>query len=47
MNKQAFEAIMEAVCGICHFPYVETDQEDLDDRCAACPIEQLLKEVGG
>ena len=47
MNEQTFECVMEAVCSICHFPYVEMGQEALDDRCAACPIERLLKEVGG
>lgn len=47
MDDKAIETIMEAVCGICHFPYVATDQEVLDGHCAACPIEQLLKEVGG
>ena len=47
MNEQAFEAIMEAVCDRCHWPYVETDQDALDKRCAVCPVERLLKEVGG
>lgn len=47
MGTEIIEAIMEAVCGICHFPYAETDQESLDDRCTACPVERLLKEVGG
>lgn len=47
MGTEIIESIMEAVCSICHFPYVETDQEALDERCAACPVERVLKEVGG
>lgn len=47
MTEQEFEAIMEVVCDVCHWTYVVTDQEALDKRCAACPIEWLLKEVGG
>lgn len=47
MTEQEFEAIMEAVCSLCHYPYVETNQEALDVRCDACPVERLLKEVGG
>lgn len=47
MTEQTFESIMETVCSICHHPYVETEQDALDDRCAACPVERLLKEVGG
>lgn len=47
MGTEIIETIMEAVCDVCHWPYVATDQEALDKRCAACPIERLLKEVGG
>ena len=47
MDDKAIEIVMEAVCSLCHHPYVETEQEALDDRCAACPVERLLKEVGG
>ena len=47
MDTEVIETIMDAVCGLCHWPYIETDQEVLDERCAACPVERLLKEVGG
>lgn len=38
---------MEAVCGLCHWPYVEEDQEALDERCERCPVERMLREGGG
>lgn len=47
MDDRAIETIMEAVCGICHFPYAEMDQEALDAVCENCPAERILKEVGG
>lgn len=45
MTEQTFESIMETVCSICHRPYVETDQEELDAVCADCPVEKKLREV--
>lgn len=45
MNNQTIETIMEAVCEICHHPYVVTDQDELDALCSNCPVERLLKEV--
>lgn len=36
------EKIMTKVCEICHWPYVETDQEALDARCEGCPVEQAV-----
>lgn len=45
MNEQAFEAIMEAVCGLCHWPYVLTDQEALDAVCENCPAEKKIRAV--
>lgn len=39
------EQIMEQICELCHWPYVETDQESMDDRCAACPIEAQLRRL--
>ena len=44
MNEEKIEAIMEEVCGLCHWPFVE-DQEALDARCERCPVERILKEV--
>lgn len=43
MNER-FEAIMELVCEVCHWPYVVTDQEKLDTLCDNCPVERMLKE---
>ena len=39
------ERIMEQVCELCHWPYIETDQEEMDARCAACPIEAQLRQL--
>ena len=41
------EQIMEQICELCPWPYVETDQERMDDRCAACPIEEHLRRLAG
>lgn len=43
MNEQAFEAIMEAVCDVCHRPYVETDQDAMDTICENCPAEKKIR----
>ena len=43
MDEKTFETIMTAVCGTCHWPYVETDQEALDDRCMNCPVENVIR----
>lgn len=40
------EQIMEQVCDRCHWPYVES-QEDLEERCEACPIYDALKRLAG
>lgn len=38
------EQIMEQICELCHWPYVETDQETMDERCDACTVmAQLLR----
>lgn len=36
------EKAQEAVCGICHYPYIETDREAMMDRCDCCPVMQAL-----
>ena len=41
--EQAKEAIMCAVCELCHHPYVLEDQEDLDDMCLNCPVEKVVE----
>ena len=44
MSEQAFEAIMEAVCDVCHCCYV-LDQETLDATCENCPAEKKIRAV--
>lgn len=39
------ETVMEQACTLCHRPYVETDQQALDDLCASCPVEKALRQV--
>lgn len=39
------ETVMEQACTLCHRPYVETDQQVLDDLCAECPIEKALRQA--
>ena len=41
--EQAKEAIMCAVCELCHYPYSLTDQDALDDMCIQCPVEKVLE----
>ena len=41
--EQAKEAIMCAVCELCHYPYALADQEDLDDKCLNCPVEKVVE----
>lgn len=44
MNEQAFEAVMEAVCDVCHWPHV-LSQEALDAVCENCPAEKKIRAV--
>lgn len=46
MSDEKLEAIMEEVCGLCHWPFVE-DQEELDARCEKCPVVRMLMEADG
>ena len=39
------EAVMEKICELCCWPYFETDQEHMDDRCAACTIEAEIRKL--
>lgn len=41
--EQEKEAIMYAVCELCHYPYVLTEQEALDDMCLNCPVEKAVE----
>ena len=40
------EAVMEAVCDMCHWPYV-CGEVALDEKCANCPAEKKLRELMG
>lgn len=46
MNEKDFETVMEAVCDICHWPFVEKSEEALNVHCEDCPVEKILKKVG-
>ena len=45
--EQDLEQIMWQVCDNCHWPYVEADQDAMDARCAACPIEAAIRRLAG
>ena len=43
MSGEERERILEAVCDICHWPYVYRDDEVMHaEKCDHCPIEALL-----
>ena len=44
MTEQELELILEWICDHCHAPY-QLYQEELDDVCAECRIEQMIKEA--
>ena len=37
------EDVMEIACALCHYPYNCTNQDQLDELCAACPLEEVIK----
>lgn len=37
------EALLEDICELCHHPYVITDQQELEERCAECTISWDLE----
>jgi hypothetical protein len=39
------EQIMEQICDRCHYPYIINDQEQLDERCEARPIEAAIRRL--
>ena len=45
MEEKTIETIMTAVCDLCHWPYVEENQDALDRRCANCPVESVIREL--
>ena len=41
---QAEENIMDAVCGLCHWPYVYRDQDTMwAEKCDYCPAADAVK----
>ena len=46
MNEEKFDAVMEAVCDMCHWPYV-CGEVALDQKCENCPAEQKIRELMG
>lgn len=42
-NLDGAKEIMIEVCEVRYWPYVETDQEALDERCVGCPVEQAVE----
>lgn len=47
MNREERERIMEAVCEVCHWPYVYRDSEIMnDEKCKYCPVKAVLNKGG-
>ena len=46
MNEEKFEAVMEAVCDIYHWPFV-CGEVSLEEKCGACPVEKMIRAVMG
>lgn len=45
MTEERIEKIMEAVCDLCHWPYVYRDEQIMqDEKCVCCPAEKSLRE---
>ena len=43
--EDQIEAIMTQICDNCRWPYLETDQERMTERCDACPIEAAIRSL--
>lgn len=43
--EKALEDLKESICDICVWPFKETDQEAMTDRCDSCKIIKKLDEV--
>jgi hypothetical protein len=40
---EKIEELLTLICeDYCRWPYVETDQEAMDERCTACPVMQRI-----
>ena len=43
MMEERIEKAMEAVCDLCHWPYVYRDSEVMyAEKCGHCPMRELL-----
>lgn len=45
MSSCTIEDIMTMICDNCRWPYLETDQERMTERCDACPIEAAIRSL--
>lgn len=46
MNDEKFEKLCEPFCdNYCRFPYICTDEEQLETVCEACPIQELAEKA--
>lgn len=39
------ENLMEQICELCHYPYVVSDQDAMDEICETCSIEDKIREL--
>lgn len=37
------EQLLDETCELCHWPYIEQDQEQMTQRCLDCPIVRLAQ----
>lgn len=35
--------VMEIACAICHYPYKAHTQDELDEICEGCPLEDAIR----
>lgn len=40
-----FDTIMEQACGVCVYPEILTEQDDLERKCNICPLCKKVKET--
>lgn len=46
ISVEEVDEIATIACDLCHYPYVITSQQELEDKCEGCPlVERLMKEV--
>ncbi len=46
MTDEQRDQLQEAVCDLCHWPYIYRDAEILHaEKCDYCPVERILQEV--